>query len=275
MKYKILLLMLMVICLGCVKPGGSVKIKSDCKPPTAKAEILTAISESQRDMIEFAAKGSATVRFLADNRTESLPGVTAYFSDRRNVVIRVSHTFGTAMILGTNPDWFWCQISFSKINDYYTGTIAQLESCGAKGLKTFPVAEALGIIDAASFEQGSVFFEDTEYGLEVSDAQGSRLRSYYFNNCTRRLVRIKYYEQDEPVVMAEFSDYETLSGNTVLPKDIKVYSAKEDLQLNIKVDRFVPLSLSQSKKEKLYTVPQPSTNVQAYELDANCQFQRR
>ncbi len=275
MRYKVMLVLLAALCVGCTKPGGSVKIKSDCPPPTGRGEVLSQISDSQLDMIEFAARGSATVRLLADNRTESLPSVTAYFSDRRNVVIRVSHTFGTAMVLGTNPDWFWCWINFSKINDYYTGTIAQLEGCGAKGLKTFPVAEALGIIDAASLEQSDMFFAVGEYGLEVSDAEGRRLRSYHFDNCKRQLVRIKYYEFGVPIVMAEFGDYKTLSGNTALPTDIKVYSAKENLQLNIKVDRFLPLSLSQSKKDKLYSAPEPAAGAQVYELDGNCQFLSR
>ncbi len=272
MRYKVMLVLLAALCVGCAKPGGSVKIKSDCPPPTGREDILSQISESQRDMIEFAARGSATVRFLTDNRRESLPSVTAYFSDRRNVVIKVSHTFGTAMVLGTNPDWFWCWINFSKVNDYYSGTTSQLESCGAKGLKTFPVAEALGIIDAASIEHGLVFFEDAEYGIEVSDAAGSRLRSYYFNNCTKNLVRIIYYEQDSPVVVAEFGGYKILSGSTALPTDIKVYSTAENLELNIKVDRFIPLTLSQSKKDKLYSTPEPAAGAQIYELDGNCQF---
>lgn len=271
MVYKLIVIMA-VFCLGCGTQKAVIDIKTDCPPPLSREQIIEELTASQSGLIEFAARGSATVRFLAEDRTESLPIVTGYFSDRQNVVVKVSHTFGTAMLLGTNPNWFWCWINFARINDYYSGDIARLTSCGAKGLKTFPVAEVFGIVDAAALSGSAAVFEDGRYRLDVFDAEGAKQRSYHFNNCSRKLVRIVYYDSGSAAVIAEFDGYKPLAGDTALATSIDVFSVHDNMRLSIKIDRFIPLSMTADKKAKLYSVPQPASGANVYMLDENCRF---
>jgi hypothetical protein len=261
-----------LFCVGCSAPAAG-PAPALCPPPqVSKNMLIDRISRRQSDLIEFAAKGSAVVNLYSQDRTETLNNVTAYFSDENNVVIRVGHTFGTAMVLGSNEQRFWCLIDFSDINEFYTGTNSLLKNCGAKGLKTFPVAEAFGIIDTAELRDALMFFEENEYGFDIYDEQNTLVRSYAFDNCTAMLSRITYYDDGGVSVVARFSDFRPLNGQMNLPAKTKIFSVSERLELEFETARFIPINLNDAKRQKLYKTPTPPSDADIYNLTPDCLF---
>ena len=271
--YKVLLIIALVLCAGCGRHTIETEVPACPAPVISKDTMIEQIRLRQADLVEFAAKGSAEVNMLAEGRKESLNNVTAYFSDKENIVIRVSHTFGTALLLGTNDDQFWYWLNFSDINDLYRGRKELLESCGARGLKTFPASETFGIIDTDGLADSQMFFGEYEHGFDIIDENGYILRSYSFNNCSGQLSRIAYYERGGLVVSADFSDFMPLNGSMMLPGKTRIFSLRDSLELEFDTSRIIPLSLSESKKAKLYSMPKPSKDTNIYELNDDCYFQ--
>lgn len=267
---KTILTLLALFVLGCSRQGA--KIEIGCPAPSSKQKIIAQMEQRRRDLIEFGAKGNATAHFVAEGRTESMNNVTIYFTDRQNVMIRIGHAFGTAISLGCNAEDFWFLVNFGKINDYYGGKIAMLDDCGPRGIKTFPVAEALGIVDVESLKAGKLVVEADEYAIEVAAADGAIQKSYYFDNCTGNLTRIIYYEEHLAAVVAEFADYKTLNGNMTIPTTATIFAIKDNMRLDFNITRFVPLSLDSRRRQKLYSTPNPSADANRFLLNNLCEF---
>jgi hypothetical protein len=272
--YRILITAALAFLAGC-GAGEKDFSKSLCPPPANKAAVIEKMRSRQADITEFAAKGSAIVNLLAEQRTESLNNVTAYFSDEDNVIIKVGHTFGMAMLLGANDEEFWCAIDFSDINEFYYGSKSRLSQCGAQGIKTFPVSEAFGIVDIDMLADAPMFFHENEYGFEIYDRAGEPVKTYTFDNCTALLKQITYYENGVVAVVADFSRYRPLNDTVELPSKTTIFSTRERMELEFDTSRFIPISLSDSKRGKLYSRPSPPSNANVYVFNSDCEFEKQ
>ena len=275
MYCKIIIIAVLIFLTGCMQNGSDFDIKS-CPPKSiSKEQLLSDIGTRQADMQEFAARGSAKITFLSDNRSESLSNVTAYFTDTNNALVRAGHAFGTAITLGANGDDFWCWINFAKVNEFYYGDVSKLENCGGRGFKTFPIAEAFGVIDIESLRGADMFFEEREFGLVSYDNNYLMQRSYSFDNCTGELVRITYYDGGHISAVSNFFNYQPLNGQMSLPAKVVIFSVSEAVELEITLPQITKLSLSQSRRERIYSMPSKPSGATIYELNTDCEFQMR
>ena len=263
----------MMLAIGLLLYGCSwQESKIEALEPISKEALLARLQEKQINLTEFAAKGSATVNFFAENRTESMNNVTIYFADEQNMMMRIGYAFGTAVSLGINPDEFWFWLNFGKTNDYYSGSARNLQNCGAAGIKTFPATEALGIVDIESLKEGRLTFNGDEYAIELTDANDQPERCYYFDK-TANLIRIIHYEQLLAKLVAEFGDYKPATSNLSLPTKISILAIDDNMRLDLRVSRFMEFSLDSRRREKLFTPPKPSREANKFYLGQDCQFQ--
>ncbi len=271
MAVRLLAALIMIFLSGCAQQAEKEQVTYQ-PPATSKTELINRIKSGQQGLFGFAARASAEAHLIAENRKEKLSSVKAYFSDDNHILIKAGHTFGTAVVLGTNERNFWFSMDFGDIDEFYYGKNEKLASCGAAGLKTLPAKEAFGIIDTEGLEDAQLFFEENSYGLEVVGEDGKLQRSYIFSNRTNRLKEIDYYQDKAVALSVKFSDYQDFNGKTHLPREITIFSLSESIELKFSISRLAKISLSASQREKLYSMPAPDGNTKSYYLSDECEF---
>jgi len=259
----ICVLAIFVLLSGC---GGNLKKPLKiCPGKDNVTESLVALQSQSENMLPlFTNKGDFSIE-LYDFEMEELH--KQHFNIRALLLKPPSEIFlqaktgiiDKAMILGSNADEFWIQVSPDPVSSYWWGKWSDQDSGTGIMVNPKTMIEALGIAEIDVDANWSLTNEGP-YDILTKKENGVIKKKIYIYSCDYKVHKIEYFDRyGKAIAIAKLDKYQEVSPGFSIPFEIAINSLSENIEdtfnVEIKLESIGPASENRAN----YKVVRPKT----------------